>query len=84
MLESTLEIKYMALVSTTLPMATITKVHGTKVVGKVMACICFEMVMEDVVNGMLATSNSLYHHKMMLSFAQFRYLSQTFTCFGLT
>ena len=80
--ESILETKYMDLGCTTLPMATVMREHGMKAVGKVMACILFEMVTEDVVNGMLATSSTLYHHKLMLYLEQFRYLSSTFTFLG--
>ena len=78
MLESILETKYMDLGSTTLPMVTATKEHGMRAVGKVLARIRFEMVTEDVVNGMLATSSTLYHHNLMLFFEQFRYLLLTF------
>ena len=74
MLESILGTRYMDLGSTTLPMATIMREHGTRVVGKVLAHTLFEMVTEDVVNGMLATSSNLYHHYLMLFFEQFRYL----------
>lgn len=62
MLESILETKYMDLVSTTLPMATVMKEHGMKVAAKVMAFIFFEMVTENVANGMLETSSFHYHH----------------------
>lgn len=59
---SILEIKYMDLGSTTLPMATVMKGHGMKVVAKVMGFTLSEMETEDVVNGMVATSSTLYHH----------------------
>lgn len=76
MLESILGTRYMDLGSTTLPMATIMREHGTRVVGKVLAHTLFEMVTEDVVNGMLAPSSNLYHHYLMLFFEQFRLLGK--------
>ena len=74
MLESILGTRYMDLGSTTLPTATVMREHGTRVVGKVLALTLFEMVTEEVVDGMLATSSNLYHHYLMLFFEQFRYL----------
>lgn len=74
MLESILGTRYMDLGSTTLPTATVMREHGTRVVGKVLARTLFEMVTEEVVDGMLATSSNLYHHYLMLFFEQFRYL----------
>jgi hypothetical protein len=60
--ESILETKYMDLGSTILQTDTVMKEHGTKVVGKVMVFILFEMETEGVVNGTVVTSNTLYHH----------------------
>lgn len=55
MQESILETKFMDLESTILLMDIVMKEHGTMVEGKVLAHILFEPVIEDVVNGMLAT-----------------------------
>jgi hypothetical protein len=60
--ESILETKYMDLGSTILQTDTVMKEHGTKVVGKVMVFILFEMETGGVVNGTVVTSNTLYHH----------------------
>ena len=75
---SILGTKYMDLVCITLPMVTVMREHGMKGVGKVLACILFELVREDMANGMLATSNTLYHNYLMLSLEQFRCFSLTF------
>lgn len=78
-LGSILETKSMDLGSTILRMDIAMKEHGTKVVGKVMVFIVFEMETENMVNGMVASLGNLYHHRLMLSLHQFRYLSFTFT-----
>jgi hypothetical protein len=62
MQESILETKFMDLECTILPMDIVMKERGMRVVDKVLAHIPFEMVIEDVVNGMLATSRILCHH----------------------
>lgn len=59
MLVNILETKSMALVFITSPMATATKGHGMKAGSKVMACILSEMVMQNVVNGIMASLRPL-------------------------
>ena len=54
--------KYTDSGSITLPMVIVTREHGMKGVGKDLACILFELVTEDVVNGMLVTSSTLFRH----------------------
>ncbi|KAG8364593.1 hypothetical protein BUALT_Bualt18G0013400 [Buddleja alternifolia] len=51
---STLEIKSMVSESITLPMVTFTKGHGMKGVSKAMACILFDTLKLNVVNGIMA------------------------------
>lgn len=55
MQESILETKFMDLESTILLMDIVMKERGMMVEGKVLAHILFEPVIEDAVNGMLAT-----------------------------
>jgi hypothetical protein len=77
---SILETKFMDLEFTILRMDIVMKERGTRVVDKVSAHILFEMVIEDVVNGMLVTSSILCHHKLMLSFERFRCLFVIYIC----
>ena len=53
-LVSTLEIKFMVLVFITSPMAIVMRDHGMKAESKVLECIRFEMVTQNVGNGILA------------------------------
>jgi len=79
---SILETKCMDLEFTILQMDTVMKEHGMKVVDKVMVFIHFETETEDVVNGTVVTSSTLYHHKLRLSLHQLRYLSLRLALFA--
>ena len=61
MQENILGTKFMDLGSIILPMAIAMKGLGMKVESKALACILLEMQKLDVVNGMVALLNTLYH-----------------------
>lgn len=60
MLGNILEIKFTVLVSITLLTATAMRVRGMKAVSKVLECIRFQMVTQDVASGTLAPSKQRY------------------------